>query len=1358
MGVFNQTSQPRKPKGIFGQVKERELQTSQRVEAANKELADRNNYLRQRNEQSSTPPPSTTQSTIGPLPENSITTEDILSGKVNRPDLKKQIEEGTSNDLQRGMADRLAKAGSDFTINAIDTAALGLPNTLLPGGEQARRETDSGAGTAGKIAGELVGFGKAYQLTRGLANKAINKGAGRAVERELATQGIHAPRAAKEFVRGGIAEGAFAGAKEVADVAFDTRGDGSQNVGERAQNVAFQAGLGAVGDAALGGVGSAIRQLSKRNNIPDEIVEKELLALPEPKQRGNANQTETPDVMNIPEGPRGLPEPQYQPTKARTGTRANPARQKYEELIRVANSQNFTPGREAEELQELWGRMAGPEDPGLDDLIVQAYDPRSVNADALNRGRSAQAAGAGPNVQPSPKPEVTGQAALPKEKVGVFRQVQKARQELNPEEGLPSTPPRVRDRVVSFMEEQEAGARERLKQARNRVSSLPADIYKDYAIIGASKIVKGTVKFSDWSEQMVREFGEEIRPRLREVYEQSKGYVQAQTKQATTALEFARGGGNIETFRKKIDRTATKKKASFQETFDKLRTQFVDDLAPFDRLEKNVKGKVSSAEESLYKTARLFRGSATKANDVVATRIAPIIDNVEKAGYQAEELGDYALAIHARDVNARGIKSGFTDAEIQDVIQRYENTPMEQSRQELTQINNDLLNDLVDSGVIARETLETLQARYPNYVPLFREMDEDTVEFGKGLSKAMANVSDPIKALKGSEKPVIDPLENMVKNVFQSVNAAERNRVAQQLSKLANNVGAEDFVRKLEPDEAVGRKNVVTVRENGEGVKYEVQPEVYKAMLGLDAESSNLLTRIMQKPAALLRAGATLTPEFSLRNPVRDIIQAYIVSNSGFNPVRDFPISLLEVVKGNRGIRINGRQFTEPSELYSQWLQDNAGYGNIVSMDRNVHREAIERVVKQPTSKKVTNILTGKSLISLLRKIADTTESATKLGEYRAALRSGTSRPEAAYRSRDIMDFSRAGVSTREINKTVAFLNANIQGKSKITRAIRENPVGVTARAVKMITLPTIAVFVAQKTLANEKQKAIIDDAPDWQRNTFWLIPVPGTDQVARIPKPFDLSPIFANLPERVLKYVFENDPRAFEGFVGDSLGEMSLPIMMSGLLPIVEGMADYSFFRQSNIIPQREGNLEFGDQYDINTPASARGIAKGFETVTKGKGLFKNFSSPRVVDNTIQGLTAGLGGYANDAIDFFVKDLASGGPEKPKKDISQKPLARAFLVNQQGSGKSMDRLYTERERLTKARGSARLKDGKFEEEELYQAVNTATAQIGELSKVMREIEGTKTMSGAEKKEVLDKLTRARNEVARKTMEILDRQ
>jgi hypothetical protein len=72
------------------------------------------------------------------------------------------------------------------------------------------------------------------------------------------------------------------------------------------------------------------------------------------------------------------------------------------------------------------------------------------------------------------------------------------------------------------LDAQEQAAKARLKAKGVRISSTPLDIWADYAVIGAAKMGKNIVKFADWSEQMVKDLGEDIRPHLNQLYESSK--------------------------------------------------------------------------------------------------------------------------------------------------------------------------------------------------------------------------------------------------------------------------------------------------------------------------------------------------------------------------------------------------------------------------------------------------------------------------------------------------------------------------------------------------------------------------------------------------------------------------------------------------------------------------------------------------------------------------------------------------------------------------------------------------------------------------------------------------------------------
>jgi hypothetical protein len=600
-------------------------------------------------------------------------------------------------------------------------------------------------------------------------------------------------------------------------------------------------------------------------------------------------------------------------------------------------------------------------------------------------------------------------------------------------------------------------------------------------------------------------------------------------------------------------------------------------------------------------------------------------------------------------------------------------------------------------------------------------------------------------------------MESMVKNMFNAVTQGDKQRVAQQLGKLANKDTESAFIRRVSPDEARTRLNTIKAFENGKEVHYEVEPDVYKAMKGLDKEASNGVIKILSHPAGWLRAGATLTPEFSMRNFMRDVPAAYIVSESGFNPLVDFPVGLWQSLS----LKVGGKTLKNPGKLYEDFIQHNGGYGNIVSNDRKLHQDVIKRVLKEGDSPKFRNVVNPNTYLNILRGIADITESATKVGEYRAALRKGVSPQEAAYRARDIMDFARSGNNIKEANKVVAFLNANIQGKDKLLRTAfksKKDFAKFTAKSVAMVSLPTLGVIAAQHTLANEEQKKSINDAPQWLKNSFWLMPIPGTNQVARIPKPFDVAPLFADPIERAADFAYKNNPKAFEGYMKETFSSMSIPVMMTGLLPIIEGTANYSFFRQGPIDGMSDNNKEYQDHYDIKTSSTARVAGAAINKMTGGEGPFKNFGSPRIIDNTIRGLTGGLGTYATDALDAAVVNpilKATGnhdGVAKPAKQISQQPVLRSFLMDQGTSGESMNKLYDLREKLQRQKGSG----SKSFDERKWEQVKAGTQATGDITKEMRSVQNSTTLSSKQKRDRLEKLNRQRNEAARRAMRSLN--
>ncbi len=88
-----------------------------------------------------------------------------------------------------------------------------------------------------------------------------------------------------------------------------------------------------------------------------------------------------------------------------------------------------------------------------------------------------------------------------------------------------SKAPKLSDDIIKKLDAIELASRERLASRRGNLNSLPVDILGEYALIGTVRIAKGAVKFSAWSAEMLKEFGDDIKPHLSKIWDQSqRGY------------------------------------------------------------------------------------------------------------------------------------------------------------------------------------------------------------------------------------------------------------------------------------------------------------------------------------------------------------------------------------------------------------------------------------------------------------------------------------------------------------------------------------------------------------------------------------------------------------------------------------------------------------------------------------------------------------------------------------------------------------------------------------------------------------------------------------------------------------------
>ena len=778
-------------------------------------------------------------------------------------------------------------------------------------------------------------------------------------------------------------------------------------------------------------------------------------------------------------------------------------------------------------------------------------------------------------------------------------------------------------------------------------------------------------------------------------------------------------------------------KSVIKKALDDVYTKMVDELNPLkllvDEVEKATGEKISF-EDNPYMQAWLARGWVGKAETALEhgdpkkgiKAFKDIIEPITEKEHK--DFSAYLVAMHDLDLHKNGQKATFPLAEDMATFSRLANNKkFVKVAKEIHEYQDRLLRMLVKEGMLSKEAYYTMKKLYPNYVPFFRDLSDVGMQSFLNGGKGFISVSSPIKRLKGSTRDIIDPLESIVKNTFQFYNAVERNHVGRTFAKLANKDGIGRIVEQVEGT-ARTTDNTFYVWNNGKKITYETTPELVEAMKMLDKEQSNMIMTLLSYPASWLRAGATLSPEFILRNPVRDMIGASIFSKHGFIPIIDtFKGLALFLKKGN---------------LYWEYMKSGAAHAAMVSLDRDYLGGQIREVMKRES--KYTKYI--KNPIELLRAMSEATEMATRLAEFDNARKGYTgignrlfgrertplSPREAALESRDItLDFSRRGTNTKKANQVIAFFNATIQGTDKMVRAFKEDPKGMAVKTALYITLPSIMLYMMNKD--DERYQEI----PQWEKDTFWIIP--GKDTMYRIPKPFEAGVLYGTSFERMLAY-FDDKKNGkkgigFKGFGDRVIDSLAPSFMPTAMIPAVEAMTNYSLFRQRNIIPQSQENLPARLQYGANTSELAKFVGDKINV------------SPYIVDNTIRGYGGGLAGLGLSGIDAI-----SGAKENnTAKKWYEAPGVRGFTIAPFQSSDSVQRVYDDYKEQEKLHNEYKLTGTRPEDYDAKQFARLKNAQdsLRKLNKVSKTIINNDRLSGEQKREQLDKINVRKANIAR---------
>ena len=646
--------------------------------------------------------------------------------------------------------------------------------------------------------------------------------------------------------------------------------------------------------------------------------------------------------------------------------------------------------------------------------------------------------------------------------------------------------------------------------------------------------------------------------------------------------------------------------------------------------------------------------------------LRPILQDYEKINKQDKDLDDISQYMQARRAIAdkRGVVT-LADGKnaneaMRELRAKYGDkiddlAPIAQRTYEFQKRVSHLL---VDAGIMSEQQWQNMIDNNPDYIPFDRVFEEEGFVGGPKSKNIFTDARNPLKTIKGSKREIENSFESILKNTFQILDRAERNTVAKGLADIAkflperakklnqamdvtitNQLDLEGNPVKIIEKKA-GRffyvengdrkfiniglskpKGVIEYYDNGERKYLKLDENLYNAMSGLNEGQVGDLVKILAKPTQWLRTGVVISPEFWVRNSVRDQFTAFLQTD--FNPkvIFDTMGAIADILK--------------KSDTYHDWLKSGGAYSGFVDINRENLREKLSEVKKNP------RLIWKLNVLQTAQDISGVVENATRVGIYKRAIKRGDTNVDAAFKSREgTLDFARHGSAMKEVNALIAFFNPSIQGTDKFIRTMKEKPTETILKAVASITLPSLALW------AINKDDPEYQEMSPWLKDLFWNFKINGTWY--RIPKPYLYGQFFGSSVERMLDRFYRDDPDAMDGFAKSMMdavspvqGDPASTILPTAIRPLVENATNWSFFREAPVVPKSREGLTKSEQYSGGTTETAKGIGRLLNR------------SPAKIENMIRGWG---GTAAYDAL--MLSDAIYGWATGDKKE--QRPVGMA--------------------------------------------------------------------------------------------------
>lgn len=598
--------------------------------------------------------------------------------------------------------------------------------------------------------------------------------------------------------------------------------------------------------------------------------------------------------------------------------------------------------------------------------------------------------------------------------------------------------------------------------------------------------------------------------------------------------------------------------AKLKPYLDNFRRTFQDKFVDVESLQKRITvGKTQLPDVVNIKQAEeLYHGRVgERLTEFDEGQVRPLVEELGKTGVPMDVFERYATAKHAKERNAviaerdpskpdggSGMSNAEADRILDGGIPKDVQAKIEPVRQKLLELNRGTLNNLLEGGLINRDTYDLLTKRYKDYVPL-RGSGKEGVEGGTeyegaritGTGSGLDVRGRDIMTAGGRKSQATDLIAYAVSQHMDSIVRSEKNMVLQTASRLALAYPDNGVIENLRPSEVM---KTITYAEDGQtkyarvvdprltdapdivaykedGVAKYLRINDPKLADVMKNRASPVLGSFVEKLGSLNRYFAFIntqaSPEFVISNFARDLQTALVNINQNdakglaTDLVKNVPSSLKATFRAELGTpEANNRM----DLFYNEFKREGGRMTFFGLRDFATLQKQIQAEVARGGSNSATKVF-GKAL-DFVGKANSAVENATRLATYATLRERGYTPKQSAYAARNItVNFTRKGTAGPLLNSFYLFFNANIQGSARIIQAL------ATSKKAQRIMLGVMAFGffrdILNRILGGEDETGVpfYDKIPEYTRRQNFVLMNPlrqGTGEYIKFPMPYGYS------------------------------------------------------------------------------------------------------------------------------------------------------------------------------------------------------------------------------------------------------------